>query len=347
MHKSKLIPFLFFMFLSSVSFGQNWKGKPFTIGFYNVENLFDTIVDYKLVVNEEYSPLSEKVWDTKKYKTKLANLAKVISQLGDPDGPEVLGVCEVENYNVLHDLVSQPQLKKQGYKIVHLDSPDRRGIDVAMLYKPKYFQPYALKMIPVQMKNDPEFITRDVMMVSGIMEGETLHFFICHWPSRRGGLEASEPKRMAAAQAVRNEIEVLLKQDPKSKILVMGDFNDEPANNSLIKGLKAKGADFDPSKGELFNTMKAKDELNEGTYNYRGDWNMLDQLIISPALKNAEYGLDFVEGTASYQKEDWLLQDGTIDPQYKGYPLRTFGGKTYLAGYSDHLPVYLHLKKLK
>jgi hypothetical protein len=213
--------------------GNNVKVQLSCVAFYNIENLFDTI-DNEDVNDLEYTPAGSNKWNSHKYNSKLKNMSYALSQLGldlSPVGAAVIGVCEVENRGVLEDLVKQPDLAARTYDIVHYDSPDRRGIDVALLYNPKLFIVSNSKSYRLRTE-DPNFLTRDQLMVSGYLLGEKVHIIVNHWPSRTGGEERSRPKRNAAAALTRSIVDSLFNVEPKARIIVMGDLNDDPMNES-------------------------------------------------------------------------------------------------------------------
>jgi endonuclease/exonuclease/phosphatase family metal-dependent hydrolase len=316
-----------------------------TVAFYNQENLFDT-EDDPTIDDSEFLPTSANQWDEAKYQKKLANMAYAISTIGH-NAPDILGLCEVENRRVLEDLIKQEKLAKHNYGIVHYNSPDERGIDVALIYKKSTFQPFADKSLRIELPNGDK--TRDVLLVSGILaKKDTLHVFVVHFPSRREGMEVSEPRRIAAASRVRQAVDSLFQKNPQSNIILMGDWNDEPYNKSLTEVLRSKADAQNLQKGELFNPMgrlKAEGFGSHAHYNSREkkvEWNVLDQVILSQNLLNKKSKLQYLPNSATIYKPDFLLQQEPA--QYKGQPLRTFAGKRYLAGYSDHLPVFVNLK---
>ncbi len=217
--------------------------KVACVGFYNLENLFDTEDDPR-IRDEEYTPDGRKAWDETKYSNKLTNMAEVIADLGTDvspqDGLAVLGVCEVENKRVLEDLVKQEKLKGRDYQIVHFDSPDRRGIDVGLLYQEKYFKVKHAKSYELKFKDNPDYKTRDQLVVTGDMDGEDVTIIVAHWPSRSGGQSASQPRRIEAANLGRSIIDSLLTDNPAAKIILMGDLNDDPSNKSVKTYISAK-----------------------------------------------------------------------------------------------------------
>jgi predicted extracellular nuclease len=313
----------------------------YSIGFYNVENLFDTQDDPKTDDAEFLPSNQERPWTEERYQRKLENLAQVIAQLGDADGPEVLGLCEVENKAVLEALVAQPAIKARGYGIVHTESPDGRGIDNALIYKQDHFQVTKVTTYTLAFPSDPSYRSRDLLLVEGNLLGQPLAVVVNHWPSRRGGERESEPRRIVAAKQARSIVDRLLQADPQAQVVLLGDFNDEPTNKSLQEVLRAKGDGFDAQAGELFNAMMALDNAQKGSYKYKDSWNMLDQIVLSGGLADRA-GLAYVPESATIFGPEWLLQQ--TPAQYKGSPLRTFGGRKYLGGYSDHLPVFVQVQ---
>lgn len=299
--------------------------------FYNVENLFDTINNPQKN-DDDFTPEGKYGWNTERYFAKLDRLAEAIAGSGD-ELPAVVGLCEVENEAVLNDLISRTPLKKGKYEVIHFESLDERGIDVALLYRSRMFSPERIETLFVNLGHGVR-PTREILYVNGILKGGSLlHIFVNHWPSRYGGQEASEPKRIAAAEVLRNAVDAIISEDQNASVLIMGDFNDYPENKSVREVLSAKGRN---ESGLLVNLMYGKEEELRGTYNYRGDWGFLDQIIVSRAM--AEGGPIMVkQGSAEpYYLPEMLY----THPEYGDEkPNRTFGGPEYYGGYSDHLPV--------
>ncbi len=313
---------------------RNSDTTQLVVVFYNLENFFDTINDPKNRYDDEYTPNGSKHWNTKRYLTKINHLSKVFAAANPKELPDLIGVCEVENKKVLQDLVKYGVLK--GYGIVHRESHDVRGIDVALLYKPSEFQPIAVKQIKIYYKPNRAARTREILEVEGLLRNhDTLYVFVNHWKSRlsRNGKNNSEYKRIAAAKCLKKAINSILKQNPNARILVMGDFNDEPTNKSLLKALDAK--DTITSKKDLYNLMFAAKKQGKGTY-YHNHWLMFDNIIISQSLLNHNSNL-YAEGNGHVIEKKFMLYYNKHDKQWE--PLRTFAGSKYLAGYSDHLPV--------
>jgi len=315
------------------------KIDSFAVVFYNVENLFDTKNDPN-TYDEQFTPEGDKKWDTEKYKTKLTNLAKVISDITEGGAPSFLGLCEIENRTVLEDLISESQLKKAHYKIVHIDSPDERGIDVAFLYDSRIFTVTSQEAVQPDLSEFKDK-TRDILHIDGnLASGERLHFIVNHWPSRGGGKRESEPKRIQAAKALSRIKDKILSQNPTANIIVMGDFNDEPSNSSISKYLGISCTPSTTQPYQLFNAFCQFEKERKGSYKYRQNWNMLDQIMISANLLRDSSRLHFITESAEIKNEDWMQQHGN---KYESSPLRTFGGPNYLAGYSDHFPVSIRI----
>lgn len=314
------------------------KGKAF--GFYNVENLFDTIDD-KYTIDEQFLPNSEKKWNSEKYNEKLENLAKVIAAI-DGDFPMFMGLAEIENKLVMEDLIAQKKLQKANYGIVHYESPDRRGIDLGFIYQKDYLRVIHSESIEITLEGNPNFATRDIVHIHGELYGsDEIHVFLNHWSSRREGEKESEYKRVRAASVLRAKVDGLLENNPMAKIVIMGDFNDYPTNKSVYETLKAKGKpEFE--NGQLFNMAYTLEIADKGTYNYRGDWGMLDQLIISEGLYNPVKGVEVSDDQCLVLQEEWMM---FTDKKYGDKkPSRSYGGPNYYGGYSDHLPIYSRFK---
>lgn len=326
-------------------FSQKQSYQVACVGFYNLENLFDTI-DSPNTNDAEFLPEGKRHWTNKVYQDKLGNLAKVISELGTettPDGVAILGVAEVENQLVLEDLVKQAAIADRHYQIVHYDSPDERGIDVGLIYQPKYFTVLGSQAIPLLLydENGERNYTRDILYVSGLLDGDTVHVLVNHWPSRRGGEAATRPMRNAAALVCKNVKDSLLALDPNVKVIVMGDLNDDPNSPSVKKVLGASEDKEKLKKGGFFNPMEAFFKKGIGTMAYQDAWSLFDQVIISQGLvKEQQDGYRFYKAQV-YNKPYLIQKTG----QYKGYPFRTFDFDNYIGGYSDHFPVYLVLVK--
>ena len=336
--KNLLLVIITTLFIYSCNTAQNTDcKKSFLIANYNVENLFDTIHD-EGKFDESFLPDGKKKWDSERYNDKLQKLAHVIKQIDENKLADVIGLVEIENITVLEDLVSQEELKKAKYKIIHHEGPDVRGIDCALLYNPKTFTLIKSTFYQVHNINDENFKTREIIYVKGKVKkaDDVVHIFVNHWPSRRGGMEKSAPKRALAAKVLRQSVDSILLTDANAKIIIMGDFNDEPSNKSITDVLGANG-DKDAT---LFNTSLAQHNEGIGTYHYwkTGKWNMLDQMIISNGLLNAKDGIITTDNRMKIFKPDWILHS---DKDGNKSPSKTYG-KGYYGGYSDHLPIYQH-----
>jgi hypothetical protein len=341
-----------------------------TVAFYNFENLFDTIND-ATTHDEEWTPKGTQQWDSKKYNQKLINLARVLAEIGTADNsnaPTFIGGVEIENRSVLEDLVIQPKLIDKEYGIIHFDSPDKRGIDVALLYQKKQFQPTSYINIPllVYKSSHPEnevkkvelqeeletdsivqvnatnyrVYTRDQLLVTGFLNGEELHIIVNHWPSRSGGEKKTSIYREAAGALNRKIIDSLQQINPKAKVITMGDFNDSPFNKSLKTKLRAKGKISETNTNDIFNPFEEMARKGLGTIAFRDSWDIFDQILVSGTLLQKEYSSFQYWKAGVYNKPFLIQQTG----KYKGYPLRHSQNEI---GFSDHFPVYVYLIKEK
>lgn len=317
-----------------------------SIAFYNFENLYDTINDPNKS-DEEFLPEGVKNYTGKVYFDKLSKLAEVLSKLGidkTPDGPAIIATAEIENINVLYDLVKQSAIVNRGYLPILIDGPDLRGNDPALLYNPKYFTPIKTSSIYVPIKRDGDTAyTRDILYVKGLLMNELVHIFVNHWPSRRGGEDASAPLRAKAAEVCREVIDSILDANDESKILVMGDFNDDPASPSIKKVLRANGDMEDLNIAELYNPFFDFFVEGIGTLAWNDSWNLFDQVIVSQAWINKNQKGLFFSKAEVFNKSFMIQKTGN----FKGYPFRCYIGNEYTGGYSDHFPVITYfLKKI-
>jgi endonuclease/exonuclease/phosphatase family metal-dependent hydrolase len=313
--------------------------KNETIAFYNLENFFDT-KDDKGKDDAEYLPNSDKNWNLERYWTKVNHIADAISNIEPTRVPLIIGLAEVENKTVLNDLVESEKIEN-ALSYIHFESDDRRGIDVALLYSKNKFTPLLEKQIKVEVPNEPYFVTRDILYVKGKLEtGEKLHVFVNHWPSRREGPQKSQPRRLAAAFALREEVLKIQERNENAKIVIMGDFNDFPINQSLSKILKGKKHRA-LKKDEFYNLAYLPYTNNRGTHHSRHGWSMFDQILISRSLILGD-------GLITEDTSCAILEDKSImfyDKRFEMYrPNRTYRGNTYHGGYSDHLPIYFKAK---
>jgi len=316
--------------------------KTAIIGFYNVENLYDTEKD-PTIDDNEFLPDGPYQWTPERYQQKLKNLAFVISEMGkEQGGVVVLGVCEVENERVLNDLVAQDALKPLNYKVAHHDSPDYRGVDVAFIYQGDRFEFISQKPHTLTIPDNPRFKTRDQLLLVGVLDQtDTLFLIVNHWPSKRGGEARSAPLRMAAAKLTRSIVDSLMNINPNSKIIIMGDLNDNPNAKSITQCLCAKGKISDTKPLDLFNPMIQMYKNGIGSYAYRDAWDLIDQIIVSYGLLNPRPN-SYKYNSAQVFRANFLL---TKSGSFQGYPFRTYAGGTYAGGYSDHLPVFITLIK--
>lgn len=338
----KLVLFSIVLFLfSSFGIAQEKQYQVFGVAFYNLENLFDTINNngkYDL----EFSPQGARQWNGDKYKSKLKNLSYAISQMTSkvtPMGPAIIGVSEIENKSVLDDLVKTDALKPWHLQVVHHDSPDLRGVDVALLYNPRFFKVLNVTNHTLSIPGEPRFKTRDQMCVTGLLAGEKVSVIVNHWPSRLGGQEASSYKREAAAALSKHIADSLLADDPNQGIIIMGDLNDDPMDKSVAKVLDAKKKKEDVQPGGFYNPWWSLLDKGIGTLAYKGQWNLFDQIVIS------DYFLGKDKSKLTFFKNQVLNKEflKTTEGDRKGYPLRTFVGGAFVNGYSDHFPTEIYL----
>tara|TARA_R110000796_G_scaffold37722_3_gene95057 strand:+ start:3031 stop:4005 length:975 start_codon:yes stop_codon:yes gene_type:complete len=307
----------------------------YTIVFYNLENLFDTI-DHPDKLDSDFTPNGKLNWTPKRYATKLFKLASTISKIGlDATGipPAIIGVAEVENKTVLNDLLAIDDLKKQEYAFIHYDSPDERGIGNALIYDERYFQVLFSEPIPLMVYNldGNQDMTRDILYVYGKLNGEEVHIFVNHWPSRRDGGVETEYKRIKASETIIKYMAVLEENHPKPNYIVMGDFNDGPNSKSIQNLVTSK---------QLYNPMEKLLTPKRGSANYRFSWMLFDQIIISHSFLNYESKTHSFNSSNIFD-EHFLTE---FKGKFKGNPFRTYVGRKYMGGYSDHFPVYIQLK---
>lgn len=315
-----------------------------SVGFYNFENLFD-IYDNPDTRDDEFTPDGANRYTQETYEKKLDNLSKVVSELGMehcPDGVALLGVAEIENRAVLEDFVKQKPIRKRNYQIVHYDSPDKRGIDVALLYNPKYFMLESSKTYPIHFitEGDTSF-TRDILHVVGELNGERTHVLVNHWPSRSGGEKRSLPRRIKAAKQCKAIYDALRAEDPMVKVLVMGDLNDDPVSPSIEDHLKATGKLKAVKSDEMYNPMWRPFRKGLGSNAWRDSWSLFDQIILSYGYTDCDHGGHCFYKSKIYNPRYLRQTEG----QFAGYPLRSYAGGQFLGGYSDHFPVFVYLIK--
>ena len=343
----KLISTIFLLSIC-LSYGQGDKFDIRTIAFYNVENLFDTINDPKKF-DDDRTPDGKDKYTSKIYWDKIDKLSRVLSEIGmEQSGvsPAIIGVCEVENYEVLKDLVASDKLKDMQYDIIHFDSPDERGIDVALLYRRKYFKPlnYNKHELLLFKENGMRDYTRDQLVVSGLLDDDLIHIIVNHWPSRSGGEAKSRPFRIAAANLNNKIIDSLQTINERAKIITMGDLNDDPDSPSIKKTLNAKEKKAAVKKSvDLYNPMANMHRRGMNTLVYRDQLFLFDQIIVSQPLLEKENASYRFYKAGIYNKKYLITEKGP----FKNYPFRSYHYNTYQGGYSDHFPVYIYLIKDK
>jgi predicted extracellular nuclease len=307
------------------------------IMFYNVENLFD-VYDDSLKDDDDFLPEGLMRWNITRYNRKINYLEKTIVAAGEWNTPSVVAFCEVENRKVLEDLINSTYLSKFYYRIIHEESPDRRGIDVCLIYKNSDVDElYHSYWIPEGI-NRNDFNSRSVLYAKLKISSDTIHFIVNHWPSRRGGVLAGENFRQQIASMVRRKVDSIIKSDLSGpRIIILGDFNCTP-DDQVIKSLISAS----DSTGNLNNLSECLEHKGLGTYRYAGAWEMVDQVIVSDRLLSCKNGLYTEPGLLKIFKQDFLLKK---DPKYPGLtPFSTYRGYKYQAGFSDHLPLVLDLK---
>jgi hypothetical protein len=316
------------------------KRQNVRIVFYNLENLYDPHTD-SLKQDKEFTSGGLKHWTFTRYFMKLNHVAKTFMAIGGWEPPAIIGICEVENRYVMNSMIFNTPLKKYKYKFIHYDSPDSRGIDVAMLYRPCIFRVLCSKNIRIQIPSDTSWHTRDILYVKGILLGnDTVHFFVNHWPSRLGGFTESVPKRKTVAQALRFALDTLQRKQHFPQVIIMGDFNDDPDQPAISEVLRAVNFSTSTKSDSLVNMMLSlMYDVTIGTEKYQGKWSILDQFIVSGNLLLGKGNLRTKLDAVHIFQSPFLMEE---DDRYLGAkPFRTYSGPRYTGGFSDHLPVYM------
>ncbi|MFE3848282.1 endonuclease/exonuclease/phosphatase family protein [Flavobacterium sp. LB3P45] len=368
MRITSLILLLILFFSDATSTAQQKNYIIHTVAFYNFENLFDTIND-PVTNDDEWTPTGLQRWTSKKYHHKLENLARVLSEIGsseNSDSPTFIGGSEIENRGVLEDLIKQRKLINKDYGIIHFDSPDKRGIDVALLYQKKQFRPTSFSNIPLYVyRNDTKskevtkiesdektddvlqvssqshrIYTRDQLLVTGFLDGEEINIIVNHWPSRSGGEKKTSPFREAAGALNRKIIDSIQRINPNAKVIILGDLNDGPYNRSVKIGLGAKAKKGEVLPLGIYNPFEEMAKKGMGTIAFRDAWDIFDQIMVSESLLKLDKS-SFSYWKAGIYNKAFLIQ---TSGQYKGYPLRHSSTEI---GFSDHFPVYIYLIKEK
>lgn len=340
---------LFFTAVLALFLAVCFAQKPYKVMFYNIENFFDTINDPE-VRDDEFTPEGPKAWNAAKYAKKLANVERVLFDIAALDRiyPAVIGFSEVENRTVLEDIVATKKLAPASYRVVHYDSPEARGVDVAFLYRPDQFKLEGSFPVKAEVPTLPNFRTRDILTMWGTIEGEPFYFMVAHWPSRLGGKDASEFKRVALGAQMRRLADSVLRINPATKVVAMGDFNDDPTDPSIHEALGAKGRMKELAKGDFFNPYYDMLRAGMGTLAYGDAWNIFDNIVVTENLAKGSTGhlkLRRDPDSKFYGhifRAHYLFQK---EGQYRGYPLRTYVGNNFQGGYSDHFPVYIYFAK--
>lgn len=336
-----LVSFIAFAFFARAQ--EKSRVVVYGVAFYNQENLFDTI-NNNGKYDEEFSPKGARQWTGEKYWSKIDNMASVFKAMANkyiPTGPAIVGVSEIENITVLQDLVKAAPIREWNWQIVHYDSPDKRGIDVGLLYNPKFFKVLSTASRRLYVPSNPNFLTRDQLVVTGLLGGDKVSIIVNHWPSRLGGESQSSYLREAAAALTRSIADSLLREDPKAGVIIMGDLNDDPFNKSVKDVIGAKKYENEVPEGGFFNPFWSFIDKGIGTLGYRGNWNLFDQIMISQNLLGKD------RRTLKYWRAEVFNKPFLTNEygQYKGYPKRTYAGGVFINGYSDHFPTLIYLVK--
>ena len=319
------------------NFKKEDKTNIHTVAFYNLENLFDTKND-PLALDDDFTPTGKNRWNDKRYDKKLYKLGKAISNVGfhkANKAPAIVGLAEVENNQVIKDLINSKHLKNKDFDVVHYDSPDERGIDTGFIYQKRHFEVIKSEVEPLMLYDEfgVRDYTRDILHVTGVLNNELVHVLVNHWPSRRSGADATSIKRIEAAKTVQKVIEKIKADEANANIIIMGDFNDDPHSESVKQHLVTN--DFYNPMENLLNPYK------RGSLNHRSNWNLFDQIIFTTNFFDIEHGTHAFAHADIFDEKFLAEWEGN----YKGNPFRTYAGRKYLGGYSDHFPVYIQLKK--
>lgn len=337
----RCLSLLIALYTGTFVLAQDQRFTPVCVGFYNIENLYDTI-DSPDTDDHEFLPGAPKQWNTARYFRKVDKMAGVIASIGTdihPDGLAFIGLSEVENRSVLEDLVRAEPLRARNMRIVHEDGPDRRGVDCAFLYNPASFELLGHKSYRLNDPSDSTFRSRDQLLVSGVLQGDTVHVIVVHWPSRRGGEKRSQPKRFLAAELGRHITDSLLARDPAARVFYMGDLNDDPVDPSVKRYLRSVGSKEEAKDGRFFNPMLDLYRKGIGSLAWQDSWNLFDQILVTSALAEGSNNGFRYYATRVHNLPHLRQTTGS----FAGYPFRTFVGDQYMDGYSDHFPVYLVL----
>lgn len=318
------------------------KTEEFSVLFYNVENYFDTRND-TLTEDNEFLPNGIRGWNYSRFQKKTERISKTIINAAGWNPPQLIALCEIENRFVLNKLVQETALKSFGYQIIHKESSDTRGIDVALLYNPTTFYPLFYRHYPIKNKDNSCLETREILHVCGLVNNyDTLHMFVNHWPSRYSGLLNSELLRILAAETLADKVKEIFSQNEKSKVVVVGDFNDQPTDKSIYLVLQAREIKDSINTTQLYNLSFNWQKLEIQTLKYQSQWNVFDQVFVSGTMLRNDGGIYCEEENAKIIQLPFLLEP---DEKYGGQkPKRTYVGYNYNDGFSDHLPIILQIK---
>lgn len=340
--------FLFFslvyLSLSAQRIEKRSPSEALVIGFYNLENLYDTLNDV-WKNDEDYTPEGVNKWTGERYREKIRHLAHAIAAIGSeasPAGVSLLGMCEVENKAVVEDLVSEPVLRDRHYAIVHLEGPDARGVDPSFIYQPSCFKLKKAVSYPVKLGMDTTHKTRDILVISGWIGKDALAILVNHWPSRRGGELRSRESRNKAARVARRIADSITGAEPLCRVLIMGDLNDDPVNECVRNYIRTVSSPAKLKSGEYYNPMEKLYLQGIGTLAYKDSWNLFDQIMLNEVWFTAPEGWRFA--AVRIHNKTWLRTDYG---SFKGYPFRSYSGGIYTGGYSDHFASYIILHKNK
>lgn len=339
--KCRMFRLLIFLFVAAPLFAAAVVPRDrYVVAFYNVENLFDTINDPH-TADEDMLPLSDRRWNTAKYRAKLSGLARVVADMSEAEGfPAVIGIAEAETRAVLEDLAAEPSVAAAGYAVCHYDSPDERGMDVGFLYRPDLFEAEGSRAY--RATDDDDIRTRDHVALWGRLGGERFFFLVVHWPSRLGGVRFTAPLREACARRVRAIVDSVRRSVPDMKIVVMGDMNDNPSDRSVAEVLGAFGRERRLRDGSLYNPFAAVKRSGRGTTVYDRRWNLYDNIVVSDNLVRGNgNSLRLVRAGRSARKGFVFRRDYMV--MRRKAPRPTFRGAEYIGGCSDHLPIYIVL----
>lgn len=333
-----IIPILVVIFAFGKNFKDESKRVKILVVSYNVENLMDTL-DNPNAIDEEFTPMTKKNWNTERYNKKINDLATVLCSIDDDQAPDLIGLVEVENRKVVEDLMNNEQFGAKNYKIVHEETTDHRGIDLAFVYNPKVFKYISHEQLHVFDNEGKPYRTREILHVKGIVGKDTMYVFVNHWKSRSGGTKETEEMRIWSAKVLKSKIDYVLKINPNANILCLGDFNDTPFNKSISEVVDASLDSIFTSKNEIYNLTAYEAKKKRGTYSYNGEWFMLDNILISQNMMNKKNRVYAPEPAKIFDDDMVSFYNPKADHKT---PNKTYGGKNYYGGISDHFATYVY-----